>query len=441
MNPQTAVAPNLYAPAIPAPTRRDPGLDGLRGLAVLMVFVFHYGGGLASKNLVVQVLGNIVQASWIGIVLFFALSGFLITGSIWDSINEKFLLRNYFIRRALRILPLYLIALLISFLSALSNGLTFNVIRAYLIHLFFLQDIPFLADYAVIDTSAYPIYHLWSLAVEEQFYLLWPILLLKVDNRRGARTMCLRVFAFSFFFRLIFSLPDLNFYHHGLYDHFLFTHVGALALGGASALALRSRDSSTGRIASPVRFLRKYSNHAFFVGLAVYIAVGVFKHSFLMENPLIFLFGLPAASVSCAALLAIVLSPGSTRRFFSGPVLGWFGRISYGFYIFHILLQPWFDKLAFPLTLRCMRLTHWNWSQDLYQSMRFIAALVITTAVSAVSFRYLESPFLRLGRSFPLPPPLPSGLNVVNSARREPSRDTSPAAVFTPARPYSRDRD
>jgi len=436
MVPQTTVAPAKSASA-----RRDPGLDGLRGLAVLMVFLFHYGGGLASKSIPVQIFGYVVQASWIGVVLFFALSGFLITGSLWDSINEKFLLRNYFLRRALRILPLYFIALFISFLGAVSKGLTFESLRAFLIYVFFLQDIPFLSDFALSYNSAYPLYHLWTLAVEEQFYILWPVLLLKVDTRRAARTMCIRIFVFSFFFRLIFSLPDLNFYRIGLYNNFLFTHAGALALGGAVALALRSRDISTGRIASPVRFLRKYSYYSFFGGLVVYIAAGVVNKSFLMDNPLIFMFGLPGASVACAALVTIVLRPGQTRQFFTNPTLGWFGRISYGFYIFHILLQPWFDKLSIPFTLRVMRITHhWLWSQDLYQTVRLITAFVITTTVAYLSYRFLEAPFLRFGRRFPLPSPIPSGLHLLNSARRDPNRETAPSASFTPVH-SSRDHE
>jgi len=396
-----------------------------------MVFWFHYGGGLESKNTFIHALGYLTQASWIGVILFFALSGFLITGSLWDSINEKFLLRNFFIRRALRILPLYCVALLISFLGALSAGLKFESIKGFLVYLFFLQDIPYLADMAQQINSKYPLYHLWSLAVEEQFYLLWPVLLLGVDNRRGARNLCLRVFAASAFFRLIFALPDLNFGRDSLWDNFLLTHAGSLALGGAVALALRSRDRATGRIAAPVRFLRRYATPALWGGLAVFVALGVFKKSFLVADPLQFMFGLLAIAVSAAALIALVLRPGRTRNFFSSRILGFIGRISYGFYVFHILLQPWFDFLGLRLSLFVILHVHRiGFSRDLYQTSRLLVAFPITLLVSIASFYLLERPFLRLGRRFPMPNALPSGLHLLNSTRRDPTRNTIPSQEF-----------
>jgi peptidoglycan/LPS O-acetylase OafA/YrhL len=374
------------------------------------------------------------------VVIFFVLSGFLITGSLWDAIDEKSLLRNFFIRRALRILPLYFLALLISFLGALAHGLTFATFKAFLIYVFFLQDLPVLADWALKYNSPYPLYHLWSLAVEEQFYLLWPLLLLGADNRRGARNICLRIVAFSAFFRLIFSLPDLNFGRHGLYDDFVLTHAGALALGGAVALALRSRDRSTGRIASPVRFLRRYAAPAFYSGLLLFIAIGIFRKtrlwptSFLIKEPLQFMFGLLGVSVAAAALIAIVLRPGRPRKVFSYPWLGYLGRISYGFYIFHILLQPWFDYLGGRLMIYPSRLFHMNyWSGDLYQFCRMVAAFVITLGVSMVSYQLLELPMMRLGRRFPMPSPLPSGLHLLSSTRRDPNRSTTPSQDIIPA--------
>ena len=82
-----------------------------------MVFVFHYGGGLQSSHHSVRILGYLTQTGWIGVVLFFALSGFLITGGLWDSLQDApthklAVLRNFYVRRALRILPLYFAALL-----------------------------------------------------------------------------------------------------------------------------------------------------------------------------------------------------------------------------------------------------------------------------------------------------------------------------------------
>ncbi len=432
--------PDTPAIVVSAPSRRDPALDGLRGLAVIMVFFFHYAGGLASKEPIIHALGFVTQACWIGIVLFFALSGFLITGTLWDAIDEKFILRNFFIRRALRILPLYAVALVISFLGALAVGLNADTIKSFSIYALFLQDVPYLADFTQKSVSPFPLYHLWSLAVEEQFYLLWPFLLLGVENRRSARNMCIRVFAVSIFFRLFFALPDLNFGRVGLYDNFLLTHAGALALGGAVALALRSRERSSGRIAAPVRFLRRYAAIAFFSGMVLFIGIGVYKQSFLIADPLQFMFGLLGVSVAAAALVALVLRPGRVRTFFSHPALGFLGRISYGFYIFHILLQPVFDPLALRITIYLARFTH-GYSQNLYQASRFVIALPITVIVATLSFYLLETPIMRLGRRFPMPTPLPGGLHLLNSTRRDPSRNTIPSPDFIAVNTSDRDFD
>ena len=72
-----------------AATSRDPALDGLRGVAILLVFIFHYGGGLRSAHPLVRALGYFTETGWTGVILFFALSGFLITGSLWDSRDER----------------------------------------------------------------------------------------------------------------------------------------------------------------------------------------------------------------------------------------------------------------------------------------------------------------------------------------------------------------
>jgi peptidoglycan/LPS O-acetylase OafA/YrhL len=436
MLPETPAA----AASVSAPPRRDAALDGLRGFAALLVFIFHYGGGLESTSIVGKVIGNITQASWVGVILFFALSGFLITGSLWDAISEKFMLRNFFIRRAARILPLYFVALLISFLGALTHPLTFDTIRAFVIYVLALQDLPFIGNMALSYNSPYPLYHLWTIAVEIQFYIFWPLLLINAESRRDARNLCVRAFVFSVFFRLIFSLPDLNFGTVGSYNNFLFTHVGALALGAGVALALRSRDRVSGRIASPVRFIRRWANWAFLGGMVVYIAVGIFAKSFLIDAPLEFMFGLIGVSVASAALIAIVLRPGGARDFFSHRVLVYFGRISYGFYIFHILLQPWFDTLSNTRGKRFNDIFIHHWNTDAYHIYRFIFAFVITLAVSAISYHFFESPIIRWSKRFPMPAALPTGLQLHQSSHRDNSPETAPGSEFTAAKPITRSR-
>jgi peptidoglycan/LPS O-acetylase OafA/YrhL len=411
-----------------APSRRDPALDGVRGLAVLLVFIYHYGGGLKSHDPLVRIFGTVTQAGWTGVILFFALSGFLITGELWDSLAERHLLRNFYVRRALRILPLYVVAMGISLAGALAHGHTdLYTLRSFGIYLLFLQDIPGLAAQALHYSSPFPLYHLWSLAVEEQFYLLWPAALLWVDSRRSARDLCLRIFALSLFFRLLICLPEMSFHRSSRFDDFVLTHAGALALGGALALALRSRDRATGRIAAPVRFVRRYCYIAFWAGIAVFCACGLVAHSFLMSPALEFIFGVLGASVASVASIAIALRRGRIRGALSWSPLGWLGRISYGFYVFHILLQPVFDTIASSLTHSV--------SGQQYQLVRMLVAFPLSVIFAALSFYLLEQPFLRLGRRFPMRTPVPSGLHLEAHSTR-PSPGSQPPGRVTPPGPF-----
>jgi peptidoglycan/LPS O-acetylase OafA/YrhL len=406
-----------------APPRRDPALDGLRGLAVLMVFVFHYGGGLHSHNPFVHSIGLLTEAGWIGVVLFFSLSGFLITGSLWDSLsadattpdrassqapNSRILL-HFYARRALRILPLYYAVILFCGIGAFARGTSFADVRTFLADFaFFIQDIPFLNARALANPSPLPLYHLWSLAVEEQFYLLWPfLLLLFVDHkghpRRQAMQASLWIFSLSAIFRLLlWGLPAFaSVRHEKVFEPFLFTHAGALALGSALALALRT--SKLGRVSSSTRAVYKHVDTAFFIGVVFFLVSSYLAKSLYLVAPIQFMIGLPAVSLAATALIPILIRPGLPRFLLSLSPLGWLGRISYGFYIFHILLQPIFDAIG-------GHLAHAS-SGSKYQFIRLLVALPITILISWISFHFLEKPFLHKQRNFPMRPALPFSID------------------------------
>jgi peptidoglycan/LPS O-acetylase OafA/YrhL len=401
------VANDATAPS----TRRDPALDGLRGLAVLMVFFFHYGGGLQSTDPAVRLIGYITQASWIGVVLFFALSGFLITGSLWDAIGQRHRLRNFYVRRALRILPLYLAALLAASLFAIARGATFAELKPLAVFVFFLQDLPHLAAYALQNPSPLPLYHFWTLAVEEQFYLIWPLILLLAHSRRHAVRLSLWIFGLTEVFLIfVYCLPAFQSARaHHLYDYFLFTHSAALALGAAVSLAMGNRISPKGRKPGSHRIIRKWAKPAFFTGLVIFLYSSYHCGSLYLTASVQFWLGLPAISIAAAAAIPLVLRTGLPRTIFSLPPLCWLGRISYGFYVFHILLQPLFDYLG-------TNLSHAT-SGDYYQIVRFVVAFPITCIISWLSFHLFEMPILSLKRFFPMHPSLPWGEPITNTHR------------------------
>jgi peptidoglycan/LPS O-acetylase OafA/YrhL len=433
--PSTTAAPPHHDSA------RNTALDGLRGVAVLMVFVFHYGGGLRSQHIAVRLLGVLTQAGWTGVVLFFALSGVLITGGLWDSLRpdtpsdvssrankvvssrpearsaavEKpvlslpkepvahaTVLRNFYARRALRILPLYYAALLAAAVAAMVCSCAVANLRPLAIYALFLQNLPGLSQFVIRNPTPLPLYHLWSLAVEEQFYLLWPALLLLARTRRSAIYLCLWSFAVAVVFRLaVYGLPCLDWaagLHNPLpdkqlFDFFLLTQCGALTLGAALALILRGGEAT-------LQKLHRWAMPAFLAGLAMYALNSWLCRSLLLGAPSQYILGLPAVSVAAAALLLLLLRSGIPRTLASVRPLPWLGRISYGFYVFHILLQPLYDRIA-------VRISHAAAGNSHYQIARFAIALCLTVLISWLSYRLLELPFLRAKRHFPLRPSLP----------------------------------
>jgi len=371
--------------------RRNPGLDGLRGLAVLMVFVFHYGGGLQSMHWPVRMFGYITAAGWTGVEVFFALSGFLITGSLWDSFRSHHLLLNFYARRALRILPLYFLALAMAMFIALGKGFSFAGMHPFAIYLFFVQDIPPFAAQAIAFASPLPLYHLWSLAVEEQFYLLWPVLLLLSRTRRAALWVSLGIFVASCVFcNVVWGTPTSRLVVGHVFDNFLLTHAGALALGAALALGMRSKAAAT---------VTQLAPWALVLGLINYIGICLPSRSFLLVSH-VYDLALPGVWMAAVALVALALRPGFAGGLFTIAPLRWMGRISYGFYVFHILLQPLFDKIA-------TRLAPPVASYNAYLAVRFCAAFSITLLVAWLSFLFFEEPILALKRRFPMNSPLP----------------------------------
>ena len=366
-------------------TERDPALDGLRGVAILLVYLFHYGGGLRSANPVVRAFGYLTQAGWIGVELFFALSGFLITGLLLDNLEQPHALRNFFARRALRILPVYYGALAAAFLAALVAGANLTELRPLLLYAGFLQNIPPLVPDSLRYPPPLPLYHLWTLAVEEQFYLLWPFLLLAAGTRRRGFQLCLWIFALSCTFRaVLFLAHPFSTEFAAEWFPFLLTRGGGLALGGA--LALRE----PGHTPSPDR---RWAGAALGIGILMFVALGLAPRSFLLTRPSQFIFMLPAVEIAAVALLALSLHPGLCRTAFSLRPLRALGRVSYGFYVLHVLLQPVFDAIG-------RAAVHAN-SGSSYQLVRLLAAFPITLAAAWLSYTFLERPILRLKRFYP----------------------------------------
>jgi peptidoglycan/LPS O-acetylase OafA/YrhL len=378
------------ATARAATGRRDPALDGLRGVAILLVFVFHYGGGLRSSNAFVRALGYFTESGWTGVILFFALSGFLITGSLWDSRDERDVLRNFYVRRILRIFPLYYLIVLIALIAAVARGNRLAELTPVLLYAGFLQNLPGLVTTALQPVSPLPLFHLWSLAVEEQFYILWPALVLFAGTRSRVLSLSLWIVALSEIFRILTHLPIVPAQFAATFDPFLLTHAGTLALGAALALAVRGPQW---------QLVERWAVPSFWAGIALYLLSSWQSGSLYLSPPLQFTAGLLGVGIASTAIIPIAMRAGRTRRILSSPPLRFLGRISYGFYVLHIFIEPLIDVLG-------EHLAHASTGAH-YQLARFVIAFPITVALASLSYYLFELPILAKKRRFPMHSPLP----------------------------------
>jgi peptidoglycan/LPS O-acetylase OafA/YrhL len=374
--PSTLGADSAESHVVP---KHFPSLDGLRGAAVIAVFIFHYGAGGASANPMLQRIGALAKAGWAGVTLFFLLSGFLITGILWDSRGEEHWWRNFYVRRILRIFPLYYGSLILVLLAGAIGGQLRAELAYIWIPALFLQNFPHLSD---MERGFHPLglLHYWSLAVEEQFYLLWPLLLFLMKNRKQAAFLCLSVFVLSLTFRVAMCAVTL---YPESYSGLLLSRAGELALGGWLALMYRGSQWETLRRALP------------FAGVAsgiVVIAVAWHEGTFQLNGSWQNTLGLCAMTILLGTVLARSLQPGVLQRLASAAWLRWIGRISFGIYIFHLLFVRMYTSIALHLV--------GTGSRSTFMGVRWLVAAIGSVTIAWLSFNFYETPFLRLKRRF-----------------------------------------
>jgi peptidoglycan/LPS O-acetylase OafA/YrhL len=325
-----------------------------------------------------QVFGFVNKGGWCGVVLFFVLSGFLITGILWDSFDDPGWWRKFVARRSLRIFPLYFLALALVVLAAIPGGTVGAVLHSVWIPGLFLEDVPGLNRISETIPSPLATFHLWSIAVEEQFYLLWPFLLLLAKTRGQAMKICLAVFVASFGFRAGVGVLHLR---HDLWDKSLMSQAGALALGGWLALAARGAEWP--------RVLR-WCPAICCAGAAGFLSTGVFSRDF--NGAPMHLFGTAFASLLFTGLVALSTGSGMVATALSAAWLRWLGRLSYGIYVYHVLLSHLFASISDRLAGARSPMVH--------NLVTLVCAAVLSLAAAYASFHLYERPFLKWKRMF-----------------------------------------
>jgi peptidoglycan/LPS O-acetylase OafA/YrhL len=364
---------------------RIPALDGVRGFAAAWVFLYHYVPGQNSSSFPIHFIWAANQIDWVGVSLFFVLSGFLISGILWDSFEDKNWWRNFYIKRSLRIFPLYFLALLIAVAVYSAVGADRGSLQHLWIYIFYLQDVPPLYAWGGHLPAMLPLGHLWSLAVEEQFYMLWPISLFVLARKRYLAMYAIFIlWLLSFCFRLVVC-KYLGYQAMFWSGGFLAGRAGELLAGAFLALLVRGDAIENAKIYKCVPW-------ALYGSLAGIASIVYINRSFTLFIPLMSTVGLALLSVFFTGIIALSLRPGTIQSFFQSQVLRWLGTISYGVYVYQLMLHPLFDRITQRIVPDASKSTH--------AIVLFVVAVVGTLTSAALSFYCYEQPLLRLKTRF-----------------------------------------
>jgi len=361
-------------------------LDGIRGLAILAVLWHHIiiYSGMDPQVRLDHHLWRTALFGWVGVDLFFVLSGFLITGILYDSRSSGRYFINFFGRRAVRILPLYYGVLAIAFLVIPAFVTPQSVAELT-------RDEPWYWLYLInfkIAFDGWPKWghlgHFWSLAIEEQFYLIWPFIV-RALSRRRLLVVCFMCFIAALSLRIVLPkfVPPLAVYV------LMPTRMDALAAGAALALIARGERG--------LNSLGRWPAVGLFAFICTAACVYVWKRKFSELDPLVRTVGYSVLAVGFAALIAVGLNarPGSPiRRVLSSAPLIVLGQYSYALYIFHHPIIWFLKDRGFRATLAATFFGSQLPGLVLFGSV----ALGLSFACALLSWRFIEAPMLRLKR-------------------------------------------
>jgi peptidoglycan/LPS O-acetylase OafA/YrhL len=324
----------------------QPSLDGFRAVAITSVILYHFWGGL-------------FPGGWLGVDLFLVLSGFLITKTLTQELksNGKIQFWKFYVRRSLRLSPAFACLILFELCYAMCSNNTLEILKA----------VGFSASYLMNWNRAFvwgpqaALGHTWSLAMEEQFYLVWPFFLLLITGR-GSIAWVIGLMVVVLTWRIYLVVCGAN--PVRTYNGFD-THADVLLIGCLVALVPicdRRLDLIRSTAAVPIAIMA-----AFLLFLP-------------LKNVVTQSVGFSATSICAAWLIIASMREGWVAKILSLRPLVYTGQISYGWYLWHyplfFLLKPYFSHL------------------------NGIVVFVASYLIAITSFRFVETPCLRLNRRF-----------------------------------------
>jgi peptidoglycan/LPS O-acetylase OafA/YrhL len=346
-------------------------LNTIRAIAVTLVLFQHW---LPKEHWI-----NSFNNGLIGVVLFFVLSGFLITRILLELKNEDAQvisfwkkIKLFYIRRSLRIFPIYYLILSILFVCS------FQQIREqFLYFATYTQNFLFVSN---DDNFGYLI-HFWSLAVEEQFYLFWPFIILWIPQKYLSKTMFLFI-ALSFTFRIIIDI----FLSHKISpsSYLMPGAIDAFAMGGLLALFLFNNSSN------------KYLNPR---NVLLTIPIMIILHYLKVID-----YYLLIAFLSSVTIYFVVRGKGTIFNFiFNNKFLLLYGKISYGIYLIHYLIYPlnhWLHIQCIENNIRIPILNKVLIPEIANDYLKFIYFFIFTFVLATFSWFIIEQPFNRIKNKF-----------------------------------------
>ncbi len=383
-------------------------LDGVRALAVGLVFFHHVGPFPGSdQNSFATCLNRVAQWGWIGVDLFFVLSGFLITFLL---VREKqtsstVSIKNFYVRRALRIWPLYYAILFLAFIVVPATapqhpsaaGWAEFLLRVGAPFAFFAGNYATMLDFPAVSYFEQSIRlstpwilgilaPLWSLSIEEQFYLAWPWVVQRIPSVKTLIGLILIIWAATATIRLLILSqlgPDLITPPHVWYYMNTIARLDPLMAGSLLACIVATYSGFV------LNSIRKYCAAGLFVVLGLPTLIAVFPN--ISQVSSVHFFTLLLVSLLGLSLTALCLSPGPVQKIFANPVLTFIGRRSYAFYLLHHVVIMFVSVNV---------MNHIHLAKSSSWGVKVAISFVVTVLLSHLSFIWIESPFLALRKQF-----------------------------------------
>jgi peptidoglycan/LPS O-acetylase OafA/YrhL len=353
-----------------------PELDGLRFIAFLLVFIHN-----ANPILQGTFLEKFSEYSWFGVDLFFCLSGFLITKLLVTEREQtgEINIRNFYMRRILRIWPLYFVYIIIGlFFILLTDGWN-SVIPNHFVGL---ATFTYNVVYLLLTYKVFVVYfHLWTISYEEQFYAVIPWVIRKISLRR-LKVIWLYLCGFFIMGSLIRAIfIYFNVKHPAVYM-LPITHFEAI-LGGI-AIGLGLFDGLLVNVKGWILLL---------AGLGLNALIFALPNTYEIGWNLILTYPLVGAGMTLTVLGVTKSDNSIINKLLKSELQVYLGKISYGLYIFHLL--------GLSLVIRVTQgILGNNISGETNQAVYFFASLLITILLSIASYHFLEKPFLKLKEPF-----------------------------------------